>query len=447
VGRLRVASVADILYMTGNFLELLVPLRRSVESLRTMQEADGSVLDTRHVEAKDVVESIIGSLQAVSSSFPSQADYFDALENDFKKWVQEGFCRPDFFVSLLAFQPQLDRSDSRLWLIIFPIYTPNSSSKVHFEMVLGETPWPQWLAEIESSEFYRNAGFVPMRIKLATSGYDSPCAVLFPEMVSTGSRPPEDIPNNWGTIFCDKEAERFRVFIKEAAEAERISLPQGLLELLDDQEGTESVFLLWDMIHDRTHMQGTMPFDPFMVRQRHPYWMYSIEELRCDVTALTEMASLAAQGLSPVGESGPQVVFLDRMLRFPVTGPRTRNYDGLAGQVLLGAMVQAGVVEEQGEGLSVDWQNFVDAAWVLRREIEYLYRVGSRSNQVIHWLNGWDFVSKYVAPREDSIFAKSSYLFAGSSIPEREDILQRVNPDEFPLGLFYERLKTLTLTS
>ena len=55
--------------------------------------------------------------------------------------------------------------------------------------------------------------------------------------------------------------------------------------------------MLWDLIHDRTHMRGDLPFDPFMIRQRSPYWMYSLEELRCDLTAFGEAVRARARGL------------------------------------------------------------------------------------------------------------------------------------------------------
>ncbi|HSS70027.1 MAG TPA: DUF6421 family protein, partial [Casimicrobiaceae bacterium] len=42
--------------------------------------------------------------------------------------------------------------------------------------------------------------------------------------------------------------------------------------LLVDQRLTEETFVMWDLIHDRTHMHGDLPFDPFMIKQRMPYF-------------------------------------------------------------------------------------------------------------------------------------------------------------------------------
>ncbi len=49
---------------------------------------------------------------------------------------------------------------------------------------------------------------------------------------------------------------------------------------------------MWDIIHDRTHMRGDLPFDPFMIKQRMPFFLYSLEELRCDLTAFRECVAI-----------------------------------------------------------------------------------------------------------------------------------------------------------
>ena len=52
---------------------------------------------------------------------------------------------------------------------------------------------------------------------------------------------------------------------------------------------------MWDIIHDRTHMRGDLPFDPFMIKQRMPFFLYSLEELRCDLTAFRESVKIERQ--------------------------------------------------------------------------------------------------------------------------------------------------------
>ncbi|PJI51446.1 hypothetical protein CTI14_60220, partial [Methylobacterium radiotolerans] len=63
---------------------------------------------------------------------------------------------------------------------------------------------------------------------------------------------------------CDMTAFRESVKIERAA------------AMLEDQEVAEKTFVMWDIIHDRTHMRGDLPFDPFMIKQRMPFFLYSL---------------------------------------------------------------------------------------------------------------------------------------------------------------------------
>ena len=54
--------------------------------------------------------------------------------------------------------------------------------------------------------------------------------------------------------------------MRAAADITKLELPDDALALLDNQELTERTFVMWDMIHDRTHMRGDLPFDPFMIK-------------------------------------------------------------------------------------------------------------------------------------------------------------------------------------
>lgn len=74
----------------------------------------------------------------------------------------------------------------------------------------------------------------------------------------------------------------------------RLELPADAVELLENQSLTQETFIMWDLIHDRTHMRGDLPFDPFMIKQRMPYFLYSLEELRCDLTAYRESVAVEA---------------------------------------------------------------------------------------------------------------------------------------------------------
>ncbi len=173
------------------------------------------------------------------------------------------------------------------------MYKQNGSTDTCFEALIVRVPWPDWIAELERTR-YDNAKYLPVTFVDYTDGYDSECAVLFPETFSSAERPSD---YHFGAIFCDREAERFRRVGSAAAEILRLNLPPDAACLLSSAEISESAYMLWDLVHDRTHMRGDLPFDPFMIRQRSPYWMYSLEELRCDLTAFAAAVELERDGL------------------------------------------------------------------------------------------------------------------------------------------------------
>jgi hypothetical protein len=175
-----------------------------------------------------------------------------------------------------------------------------------------------------------------------------------------------------------------------------------------------------------------------MVRQRLPFWMYSLEELRCDLTAFGEAGELATNGF-PFARYVQYAVLFDRVIRFPITGSRVRNYDGLGGQVLFGFLHGQHVLRWRDNRLEIEWSELDAAVARLRSEIENLYRAGIDMTRVAYWVAAHDLVARYVGPN-----------LASAWIPDRRDGLDesdpkawiaRVNDDEFPLSIFYRNLR------
>jgi hypothetical protein len=293
-------------------------------------------------------------------------------------------------------------------------------------------PWPEWIAELERTR-YDNAKFVPVELVDATRGYDSECAVLFPEMVATADRP----PNNFGAIFCDREAARLRRVAGQAADLLGLNLPPDAARMLQSPEISQEAYILWDLIHDRAHSHGDLPFDPFMIRQRAPYWMYSLEELRCDLTAFVQATELEAT--HPFARHVQYAILLDRLLRFPITGARVRNYDGLGGQLLFAYLHRHGYLHWTDNRLTIEWERVAEGVAGLRDEVMELYRAGIDRTKLAHWTAAHDLVATYVASASGSRWAAGV-----RNLPEVEDPRQYcdlVLPDEFPLSLFYSSLK------
>ncbi|MEU7748784.1 DUF6421 family protein [Nonomuraea sp. NPDC049158] len=411
--------------------DLFAALKATVEELRPLQVKDGSVPADKP-QAKALVAVIDGKLAEISPYFPQDAAYLAAVRADLAKWSAQDLGVPDFLDSLELFHPDTQRVDGLEHLVVFPMYTQNGNPNRTLEAVWLRTIWPDWLAELESSG-YDNPMFVPIAFEDFTSGYDTHSAVLFPETVAVRQAPERF---TWGGIFADREAARFRRVATAATATLKLDLPPDAARLLESQRLAQDTFVMWDLIHDRTHSHGDLPFDPFMIKQRMPYWLYSLEELRCDLTAFGEAVRLEEKGV-PHARYVQHAILFDRLFRFPITGDRVRNYDGLGGQLLFAYLHRNDVVRWTDNRLTVDWERVAGGVADLRGEVEKLYRDSIDRSKLAHWLAAYELVSGYVEPSPGSTWAKGI-----QALPEEQKAkVDAVLPDEFPLSMFYEALR------
>jgi len=411
-------------------------LKAAATALQELQAPDGSVAElARHDDARGLVADITASIEALAPLFPHDAAYLVASVGDFTRWADEGFGVPDFLDSLVAFQPQLHRIDGLPHLVVFPMYTQNGSRDRHVEAVLCEVIWPEFIADLEQT--YTNRLFVSLRLIDFTPGYDTNSAVLFPETVAM-----REIPTfTWGAIFQDREAARYRRVAAAASEITKLTLPEGAARLLADQQLTEQTFVMWDLIHDRTHMRGDLPFDPFMIKQRMPFFLYSLEELRCDLTAFRECVSLAGRD-DEIGDHARLVqyaIIFDRIFRFAITGARVRNYDGLGGQLLFAWLHQRGVLHWTDTALAFDWDQVPAAVVALSDAIDRLYWESIDRPKIAHWLAAYDLIRTVLTPHPASQWARGlpDDILAGPPKGYTDAVLD----DEFPLSMFFEALE------
>ncbi|MEU9059650.1 DUF6421 family protein [Streptomyces sp. NPDC048430] len=413
-------------------------LKSAVEELRPWQSKDGSIdfgsEGAPSAEAAGaVIERVVTAVEQLSPLLPHDDAYHRALVTDLRRWAADGFGVPDFLDSLLAFQPARSRVDGLQHLVVFAMYTQNGNPDRNLEAVVLRMVWPEWLADLEATR-YDNPLFCGITFEDFTSGYDTNSAVLFPETIAVREAPERF---SWGGIFCDREAARFRRVTEASVDLLGVELPDDVREMIGDQKRCEQAFVLWDMVHDRTHSHGDLPFDPFMIKQRQPFWMYGLEELRCDLTAFREAVKLEADGFGQ-GRDVQFAVLFDRMFRFPVTGERVRNYDGLGGQLLFAYLHKHDVVRWTDNTLKIDWARAPEVTNQLCGEIEKLYRDGIDRPKLVHWFAAYDLVATYLAPHPGSRWAKGPDALDLKQPPRK--LVDDVLPDEFPLSMFYEAL-------
>ena len=430
-----------------------IALKAAATALQGLQIKNGSIPDSTgdesaskssahpsaHTAAAAHVATICSSIEQLAPYFPHDAGYLAAVIADFGRWVDGGFGEPDFLASILEFAPASHRVDGIRHLVIFPMYTQNGSTNRFVEAVLVEVLWPEFIAELEAGE-YSNKMLVPLRFLDFTAGYDTNSAVLFPESVAMSSVP----SFTWGALFQDREAARFRKVTRAAAEITGLDLPTDAEELLTDQTLAEEIFIMWDLIHDRTHMSGDLPFDPFMIKQRMPFFLYGLEELRCDLTAFRESVKIdrdntASPEIRRRARLVQYAVIFDRIFRFSMTGSRVRNYDAVAGQMLFAWMHQHRVLHWTNNRLSIDWADVPDVVVALGDAIDDLYWRSIDRPKIAHWLAAYELVAATLTPHPASVWAKGADALPVTGAPG--ELTDQLLDDEFPLSMFYEALQ------
>lgn len=423
-------------------------LKAAATAVQALQVKDGSIPDAaQHAAARAHVAAIIGAIDELRPLFPHDDTYLAASVVDFQRWSDAGFGVPDFLDSLVAFQPQEHRVDGIRHLIVFPMYTQNGSQNRFVEALIVEVIWPEFIARLEAGD-YGNRLFVSLRLVDFTPGYDTNSAVLFPETVAMRENP----AFTWGAIFQDREAARYRRVVRAAAAITKLDVPADAARMLEDHALVEQAFVMWDLIHDRTHMRGDLPFDPFMIKQRMPYFLYSLEELRCDLTAFRECVAITAR-LRARGDDLDAVeaetlehavlvqyaVIFDRIFRFAITGTRVRNYDGLGGQLLFAWLHQRGVLHWTDTSLAFDWHAVPAAVVALGDAIDELYWRSIDRPKTAHWLAAYELVRATLTPNPASAWAAGldREVLAGPPKGYTDAVLD----DEFPLSMFYEALE------
>jgi hypothetical protein len=198
-----------------------------------------------------------------------------------------------------------------------------------------------------------------------------------------------------------------------------------------------------------------------MIKQRMPFFLYSLEELRCDLTAFRESVRLeralsvpelvegAASGSTTELTAAQRAILdhaklvqyeilFDRIFRFPITGTRVRNYDGLGGQLLFAWLHQRGVLHWTDTKLAIDWDDVADNVVALSDTINELYWRSIDRPKTAHWLAAYELVSSVLAPNPASAWARGlpDEILAGPPKGYTDAVLD----DEFPLSMFYEAL-------
>jgi hypothetical protein len=156
------------------------------------------------------------------------------------------------------------------------------------------------------------------------------------------------------------------------------------------------------------------------------------------MTAFVQAVELERSGVA-FARHVQYAILLDRLLRFPITGSRVRNYDGLGGQLLFAYLHRHGYLHWTDNQLTIEWERVAEGVAGLRDEVMELYRAGIDRTKLQHWAAAHDLVAANVPPASGSKWAAGVRAFA--DVEDPRPYCDEVLDDEFPLSIFYSALK------
>ena len=304
-----------------------------------------------------------------------------------------------------------------------------------FEALLVRVPWPDWIAELERTR-YDNPKFVPVELVDATRGYDSECAVLFPETVSVRRAPGQQLRGDLLRPRGRAPAPRRR---SGRADLLRLNLPPDAARAAAQPRGLPAG--LHPLGPDpRPRPQPRRP----AVRSVHDPPAGALLDvlargapLRPDRVHARRSSSRPAASSSPATSSTRSCSTACCASRSP--GSRVRNYDGLGGQLLFAYLHRHGYLHWTDNQLTIEWERVGEGVSALHAEVGELYRTGIDRTKLQHWAAAHDLVAANVAPAIGSKWVASARDF--TDVEDPRPYVDLVLDDEFPLSLFYTSLK------
>jgi hypothetical protein len=224
---------------------------------------------------------------------------------------------------------------------------------------------------------YPNTGVRPIWIRDATAGFKFELSVaLFPENFVTGEAV---APRHRAYYFVDR-------FVRRHLEITRSVLalgtsPRAFTRL---KEASDTAIArgcgTWIYLHEYFHRRGHLPL-PENLGVKSTRSTAGLEEVRCDALACLAAYRGPDHGVEE-GELHAELIFVERLLRYPLQDDPERNYDARGSQFLYGYLCECGALCDDGDG-RIDLPHGMAGVIVALREmliginkLEYMEKTG-----------------------------------------------------------------------
>ena len=376
--------------------------------------------------------------QALKPRFPHQHDYIDALAADLarlgRRRLPEARLRPLARGLPPRARPPRRRSSTSSSSRCTSRTPPRDTC---FEALIVRVPWPEWIAELERDPLRQRRSSSRSPSSTTPSGYDSECAVLFPETV-LDRRAPVRLP-----LRRDLLRPRGRALPPRR----RAPPPRSCASTCRPTPPACSPRA--ELSRERLHALGPGP-------RPHPHARRPALRPVHDPPAQPLLDVLArgaalrphrvrrgrrarARGLRvrpprPVRDPlRPPLPLPDHRLRACATTTAS------AASSCSPSCTARATCTGPTTGSTIEWDRVAEGVERLRERVQELYHSGIDRSKLGQWIAAHDLVAEYVPPAESSVWARDR-----RDLPEVEEpkqLVDLVRDDEFPLSLFYAQLQ------
>ena len=272
-------------------------------------------------------------------------------------WVDGGCGKPDFQRSLDLFRPERTASDGIEHLVVFPMYTPNGSPDTRFEALIVAHA----LAGV-----HRRARARAVRQRQVRAG------AAGRQHRGLRQRVRGALPRDGERRRAADQPLRRRSSATARPRASAASTLRGA-EVLRHRPAAGRACAA-SLGRPRARDLHPLGPDPRPLAQPRRPALRPVHDppaaALLDVLArgaargprrLRHRGELARDGF-PFARYVQYAILFDRLLRFPITGNRVRNYDGLGGQLLFAFLHDRGVVHWTDNRLLIDWERVEGAS-------------------------------------------------------------------------------------
>lgn len=366
-----------------------------VDTFRSYQNLDGSIEDNNHSVCNQLLERIVPLVQATYKKM-EKPELADAFVSDVSSWQQSGLNnKPDFTTVRTCFTTP-DNGEHAFFIGV--CQSQNSYPRGYFLecfYILREEP-QECVALYNLYPHPKNICQSTKLIEGSEGISKGNCVVFFPESIAAKEKIKIQkyaifFFNKFKRIYESESLIKTNEYVANLNELANQNLWHDFETYSD--EDVYKARCVWGYLHDYFHHQGDRPFDENIYLKMN-WFVGVLEEIKVDLQTFLVCRTEDFWGNHIVA----QFIIYDRMFRYPFQKDGATNFDSATGYVLFNWLKKLGVINIDGDTVSIDGDKINDGASQIIAQIQSIEKM--EQNKEIKEA-AFDIVNSYISVSKD----------------------------------------------